>query len=637
MLSGCEHSKPSTPTPAPVSSQPLPAQSASDPVAQAARPAPTAQPAGPISVRLLAFNDFHGALEPAQPDHQGADDAAEHNGLRALSTDASPERGGITALAGLIHRERSATAHHLTLSVGDLIGASPLPSALLLDEPTIRLMNTLGLDANVLGNHEFDRGQAELQRLIDGGCQPRGPLPAGRKPCGEGLPYPGASFPFISANITDRRTERPAYATHIIKRFQGVPVAVIGATLKGTPGIVARHAVSNLSFGDEAAGINRVVKTLRADGVQTFIAAIHEGGRISNPSKHFNDCSGLQGAIVPIVRKLDPAIRIVLTAHTHHAYRCEIDGRLVTSAGAHGRYLTRIDLRLNPQDGTLEPGSVRAENVPVITPARAGAQPSNPNSMEQSISRLLREVLAKSRPLAERPVATLVGPIQRAPDDHGQSQMGAVVADAYLAATKGAGAVMAFTNPGGLRQDLHPAADGRVNFGQVFAVQPFGNTLVTMTVDGATIRQIFHKQLLAQLQQAGGRRPPRLLQVSTGVVVRYDPSALQSPRGLSIQLQGQPLRDDGNYRITVTDYLADGGGGLSALRSGRDRVGGRQDVDALMDWLASQTPFQPPRDQRMQRFSHRPTAAAPSLAPDRPVLAGLALGSVPIEPEPPTR
>ena len=185
-----------------------------------------------MQLRILAINDFHGAI--------------------ATSSDAFGGVGRADYLAANIAAARAETENSVFVSAGDLIGASPLISALFHDEPTIEAMNLMGLDFNGVGNHEFDDGLAELLRMQRGGTHPE-----------ENEPFQGADFQFLAANVIDDSTENtilPAYGT---REFQGIRVAFIGLTLEGTPGIVARGMVEGLTFTDEAETVNSLVPELQ--------------------------------------------------------------------------------------------------------------------------------------------------------------------------------------------------------------------------------------------------------------------------------------------------------------------------------------------------------------------------------------
>src|SRR5262249_22443356 len=162
-------------------------------------------------------------------------------------------------------------------------------------------------------------------------------------------------------------------------------------------------------------------------------------------------------------------VDLVISGHTHRAYLCEIDGRLVTSADKYGTLVTTIDLKLDP--ATRDIVSTKAENHIV----RSAAIAKNP---EQTA--LIASYEKLSAPIASRPAGSLTETLSRMPNSAGESVLGDVIADAQLAATSGerGGAEIALTNPGGIRGDIVKREDGGVTYGDVFAAQPFRNQLV---------------------------------------------------------------------------------------------------------------------------------------------------------------
>jgi 5'-nucleotidase len=196
-------------------------------------------------------------------------------------------------------------------------------------------------------------------------------------------------------------------------------------------------------------------------------------------------CDGLSGEIVPILGKLDPAIRVVVSGHTHHAYACEVEAggapRLLTSAGKNGYLVSDIRLSFDPATRRLV--EAKAQNVPVLA------------ERDPEVQALVDRYVAAARPAAERVVGRLSRPALKDADD-GDSAAGELIADAQLAATRApdkGGAEIAFINSGGVRTDLVPRADGSVTFGQIFATQPFGNNLVVKTLTGAQLKALLEQ------------------------------------------------------------------------------------------------------------------------------------------------
>jgi 5'-nucleotidase len=372
----------------------------------------------------------------------------------------------------------------------------------------------------------------------------------------------------------------PAYT---VQRYEGIPVAFIGLTLEGTPGIVTPEGVKGLTFRDEAETVNELVPKLKQQGIEAIVVLIHEGG---TPTGSFNECPGISGPIVSIVQKLDPAVDVVVSGHTHRAYNCRIAGKLVTSADSVGRMLTEIDLTLDPV--TRDVTKAVADNVIVATQSFA----KDPRQ-----TALIAAYEAVARPLAERVVGRLAAPLTRDSNPAGENTIGQVVADAQLAATRAVGAQVALMNPGGLRSDLQPAADGRLRYQDLFAVQPFSNNLVTMTFSGAQFLELIEGNLRG--------REPRPLKVSQGLSYTWDASQPQGRRVVagSVKIDGRAVQAGDRVRVTVNSFMASGGDGYSVFNEGTERVTGIMDVDALEAYVQAQPELQVPASGRIARLN----------------------------------
>ncbi len=549
-----------------------------------------AQPSEPARVRLIAFNDFHGHLLPGE-----LTIAVPHptDAARALAV----RSGGAAFLATRIAELRREQPASVVISTGDLVGASPLVSALFRDEPTIEAMNEIGIDMNAVGNHEFDQGITELSRLVAGGCAstPRGEMATCAHPSGR---YEGARFPFLAANVVDREG-RTLFAPYLVKTVDGVRVGFIGVVTRATPGIVMPRGVAGWRFRAEAATLNRYAAELRAQGVRTIVAVVHEGGETDGG---IDDCVDPRGEIFDIVRKLDKAIAVVLSAHTHRAYNCTIDGRVVIQGASFGRLVSVVDLDIDRAGGGVI--RARARNLPVPNdrnddPDVLAAFPPLPPSLR--VAALVAHYAERAAPLAQRPVGRIAAPFTRQASDGGDHAAGRLVADAHLEATRAHGAQIAFTNPGGIRTDLAPRApDGTVTYGDLFAMQPFGNTLVTMTLTGAQLERIIE----AQWRRDGER--VLFLQPSVGFTYAWGADRPHGARIVpgSMRIDDRQVRPDGRYRVTVNSFLAAGGDGFRLFREGRDRVGGPLDIEALAAFIRARSadaPLAPDPRPRVRR------------------------------------
>jgi 5'-nucleotidase len=532
-------------------------------------PPPATAPA-PVRVQVLAINDFHGNLKPPlggirikDPENPGKTVAVEAGGAEYLAT----------AVAEL----QAKNPNHIFVAAGDLIGASPLLSALFHDEPTVESLGLMGLEASAVGNHEFDKGAAELLRMQNGGCSPR-------DGCKGPEPFKGAAWHYLAASTVDLKSGKTLFPPYFVKSFEGIPVAFIGLTLKGTPGIVVPSGVAGLAFRDEAETVNALVPELRRQGIEAIVVLIHEGGI---PVGDYNECPGISGPIVDIVRHLDRAVDLVISGHTHRAYNCRIDGRLVTSGDKYGTIVTEIDLVLDPK--TRDVVSAEANNI-IVRDAVYAREPRQ--------TALIGQYDRLARPLAQRVVGRIAAALPRDDNAAGESPLGQVIADAQLAATRAAGAQIAIMNPGGIRAGLGMPADGLVHYEDLFSIQPFYNNLVTMTLSGAQIVELLEQQWQRQVK-------PRLMQVSAGFSYSWDAAGTDGRHVVpgSARLNGQALDPAARYRVTVNAFMASGGDGFLMLEQGSERVTGMMDVDALELYVQAHPTLAPGSLARITRLN----------------------------------
>ncbi|MGC5289032.1 bifunctional metallophosphatase/5'-nucleotidase [Micromonospora sp. DT231] len=532
----------------------------------------------PVDVTLLALNDLHGNLEPPSG---------------SSGTIAGQAAGGVEYLATHLAELRAAAKkkNTITVAAGDLIGASPLLSAAFHDEPTIEALNMAGLDYASVGNHEFDEGAAELLRIQNGGCHPV-------DGCADGTPFRGADFRYLSANAFKTATGKPLLAPYAIHKVQGVKVGFIGMTLEGTPQIVSQQGVAGLTFADEADTANRYARELRRKGVQAIVVLLHEGGTQA-ATGGINDCVGMTGPIVDIANRMDPSIDVVVSGHTHQAYNCDINGKLVTSASSFGRLVTDIDLKIDRRSGDVI--SAAANNV-VVT--RDVAKDPRQTALIDRYKTVLG-------PVAGRQVGVTSQAITRSQEtlfgtSLGESPLGNLIADAQLAATDDEeGAVAAFMNPGGVRADLDA---GPVTYEEAFTVQPFANNLVTLDLTGAQLYCVLEQQFVTNRTLYPSATVGYVVDPNgtTGTVA--DPCAgTRVVRG-SLTLGGTAVDTTATYRVTVNNFLAGGGDGFSALTGGTNQVTGQIDLDAFVAYLTAQSPVSAPTLDRIRTTAEVPAA-----------------------------
>lgn len=535
----------------------------------------------PLQIRVLSVNDFHGNLQPP----------AGSSGRVTLSDGRTTvDAGGAAYLATAVKTARSEVKNSLFVAAGDLIGASPLASALFHDEPTIDLFNYLDLQASAVGNHEFDEGFAELKRMQTGGCHPV-------DGCQFEPTFSGASFPYLGSNVYDEATGRQAMEPFAVRMVGGVRVAIIGATLQALPDVVTPSAIAGLKFGDEAAAINRTSDLLSHVGIKVQIVVMHQGDNIgSGPGHGPNDCAAdVTGPASEIAAKVAPAVDAIFTGHSHQGYNCMRpdpagNPRPVTQGSSFGRLLTVADLSIDPRTQDVIRSATRVENRIVVRTVApdAGAQA------------IVDKAVTMSAPIANRQVGTITADITRTQAPTGETALGDLIADAQLEATTGNGAVVAITNIGGIRTDLTYAGstagegDGVVTYGEAFAVQPFSNIMQTITLSGADLDTVLEQQYSGVNAAA-----PKPLQISKSLHYTLTANNAAGDKISNITINGSPVVPTTGYRVSVNNFLAAGGDGFAAFTHGTDVQGGPIDLDAFTAYLTAHSPIAPPALDRV--------------------------------------
>ena len=588
----------------------------------------------PITIKIIGFNDFHGNLQSPGTFGQNTIVPAAQR----------PAVGGAEYIAAYVARLKAQNPLNVVVGGGDFIGASPLISALFFDEPTVEVMNHVGVDFTSVGNHEFDKGSAELKRLQNGGCKlTHGqPDPNSCRGIGSRAPgtFDGAHFKWLSANVIETATGHTLLPAYGIKSFDGVKVAFIGMTLKGTPGIVTPTGVAGLQFQDEADTVNALVPRLRAQGIEAIVVLVHQGGFQSSPNVgDINGCDGnllnadgSKSDIENIVNRLDDAVDLVVSAHTHAAYNCSANtvdvknvggkaqstprptglankvGRLipVTSASAFGRIVTDIDVTLDP----------KTRNVIAVSPTNRLVDRTDPAinqaiATDPTVRNIVQGYNALVSPLAGAVVGTIAKALPSTANAAGEMPAGSLIADAQLAATQPAslgGAQIAFMNAGGVRSPGFVSAASAypyaLTYGDAFTVQPFGNSLVTMTLTATQLKALLEQQF----KGCAGQAANRVMQVSNGLKYSWSAGAPACSKIVDVTFTptdvtvtppvatGAPqivvsngvVQNPGRtYRVTVNNFMATGGDGFTTLTGGANSLGGAQDIDALVAYLAN--------------------------------------------------
>ncbi|WP_170285614.1 5'-nucleotidase C-terminal domain-containing protein [Microbacterium rhizomatis] len=547
-----------------------------------------AQAADPVTLNILTVNDFHGRINSNTVKFAGTIE-----GLRA----ADGANGANTLLVG----------------AGDFIGASEFASAVAQDQPTIDVFNELGMVASAVGNHEFDQGWDDLKnRVINDGTN--------------------AKWDYLGANVYLAGTDTPALPEYGIYQAGGLNVAVIGAVTQETPTLVSPSGVSDLTFGDPVAAVNRVADQLTdgnpANGeADVIIASFHEGATDGAQSLTANEA--ISPVFANIVNTTSPKVSAIINGHTHqaYAYQAPVPGsttgqtRPVLQTGNYAANVGQIQLTVERDTKAVSGYTVK--NVPRVTTDDATLISQYPSL--SAVKTTVDNALAAAAVIGNQPVGTLSADITTARpnpslpiattnrDDRGkESTLGNLVADALLATLSPpdrGGAQITVVNPGGLRAELlyakdaaNPAdADGRILYAEANGILPFINNLATVDMTGAQVKTMLEQQWQ---RDAAGNVPTRsYLQLGTnsGFTYTFDAALPEGSRITSMMLNGTPIDPAATYRIGTFTFLtglgttASGGGDNFRVftQATNLRDSGLIDRDAWIAYLGSHQPVSP--------------------------------------------
>lgn len=524
-----------------------------------------------VKVNIIAINDLHGYLIRSENAQVSLKDPDQPTGVSKVQV------GGISYIASLIKKLKAENPNAIFVGVGDLIGGSPAISSFTQDEATINILNQMGMEVSVVGNHEFDKGKAELKRIQNGGCAPGKEI--GIETCVSNRQFSGAQFKYLAANVIDDETQKTLFRPTYTKAFGNIRVGFIGVTLRDTP--KATRGANDLTFMDEVVTINTHAAELKKQGVDAVIVLLHQGGGTKASTLNDKRCPEISGPIVPIIQGLKN-VDAVLSGHTHREYVCTDPktGVLFTQADYYGNVVTNMSLEIVPGKGVV---SKQADNIPVITDQnkkvpRGYLVLTKDGETDREVIRydkLSQKKRTQVQGYISSPMPLITIPGANSRNNIAEQDVGNVMADAFLSsALKSANADIAFTNPGGVRSGFRRS--GAITYDDLFAVAPFGNNLFYIDLTGEQLIRLLEQQW----EQPNCDNKPmiiqgvnlcgRLLQPSSTLTYTWDvrrgpgkPSGqgdLVVIESVRIGPNQEPLDLNKKYRIVTDAFLAEEGG-----------------------------------------------------------------------------
>jgi 5'-nucleotidase len=556
-------------------------------------PAAAAHSAAPVTINILGTNDFHGRIN-ANTVKWGF----EIEKLR--DPVATPGAG-----------------NNLLIGAGDLVGASEFASAVQNDQPTIDVMNEIGLDTSSVGNHEFDKGWADLRDRIIG--------PSGT---------PNAHWPYLAANVYAKGTTTPVLPEYHVFTEAGVTVGVIGAVTQETSSLVSPGGIQDITIGDAADAINRVAAQL-SDGnaangeAQVIVATVHAGAQLGTETYAQSLAHGGEFAELANV---SPQVNAIFEGHTHQLYKYDapVTGgdtatRPILQTGSYASNIGQVQLTVDPATGIVS--SYTAQNNLVPTTGTNDSYITQYPTVLNPINTTVNNALAFAAQVGNTAVGSAKADITTAysggsyvngkytggtRDDRGkESTMGDLVANALrdgLPADLGK-ADIGITNPGGLRAEFPFAGDtvnggpnntdGVITYAEANTVLPFINNIWTDKLTGAQLKKIFEEQWsVANPGEIAPSRPFLALGVSDNVRVTLDPSRALGDRVTSVYVNGQPLDPAKTYTVCTFSFLGTGGDYFHTFTQGTTHDTGLVDRDLWISYLQKHPGVSPSFDRQ---------------------------------------
>ncbi len=514
-------------------------------------------------INLIGINDFHGRI---------------NNNTTKWATNLETLAGGPKA---------TRPANSIVVGAGDLIGASEFASAVQDDQPTIDVMNAIGLNASAVGNHEFDKGWADLRDRVIG-------TPTARN----------AKWDYLAANVYAKGTQNPVLPEYATKVIDGLTVAVVGAVTEETASLVSPAGITALDFGDPVAAVTRVANQL-SDGnaangeAQVIVASFHAGAAKGSGSTYAAEAA--KAGEFQKMANLPASVDAIFNGHTHQVYAWDAPKpgggtRPILQTGEYAANVGQIELTVDTATGNVE--SYTSRNVP-----SSGVTADLTNPDVKAVDDIVKAAQAKAKEIGDQPIGTITADITRAYDgvdaagkpveDRGsESSLGDLVANALRDGVPAdiAEPDLGFVNPGGLRADLVFAGDtatnpantnGVVTYAEANNVLPFVNNVSAVDLTGAQIKKILEQQW----QPAGASRPFLHMGVSDNVKVTLDPTEKFGHRVVSLRIDGKPMVSTETYTVSTFSFLATGGDNFNSFTEGTNKDTGLVDRDLWIKYI----------------------------------------------------
>lgn len=504
-----------------------------------------------LPVQFMGVNDFHGALEQtgtARLENETVKNAGTAPLLATYMNDSQKE----------FETENAGTPNaSIRVQAGDMVGASPANSALLQDEPTVKVFNEMNFEYGTLGNHEFDEGLGEFNRIMKG----EAPTPSQFNKIVDEYPHEASKQEIVIANLVDKDTNKipfdwkPYTIKEIPVNDKTVKVGFIGVVTTEFPNLVLRKNHEQYRVLDEAESIAKYARELNDQGVHAIAVLAHVAATSKN--------GVAEGPAAEMIKKLNQlypenSVDLVFAGHNHQYTNGMVGNTLIVQGTSQGKAYSDVRGVLDTDTGDF----VKAPTAKIIA-----VDPSKGKAKDAKVQAIINEANETVKKVTEAKIgsAEKAENITRELNDQKESAVGDLVTAAQLDIAKKSGypdVDFAFTNNGGIRADLVVKPDGTVTWGAAQAVQPFGNILQVVEITGDQIYKALDQQYdekeLYFLQMAGIKyiytKPADATEENPYKVVK------------AYKADGTEIDRKKTYKAIINDFLYGGGDGFSVFR-----------------------------------------------------------------------
>ncbi|HEX2786836.1 MAG TPA: bifunctional UDP-sugar hydrolase/5'-nucleotidase [Ignavibacteria bacterium] len=439
-------------------------------------------------VQVLHWNDFH-----------ARNTSYSINKKDSAGNTYSVIIGGTANLLGYINKYRDGKT--ILLNGGDDFQGSPI-STITKGRSQIELLNLYGLDAFVLGNHEFDYGENNLDSALM-----------------------NANFDYLSANVWFTPQNKTFGKSYVIKEINGVKIGIIGLTALDLKTLVLPSGVDEIEMLNVDSVVSVNIHALKNQNCDLIFLLTHIGKE--NDQK--------------LAEKFYGDLDVIVGGHSHTPLFKPViqNGVIIVQAGSYGRWLGKLNLNVDITKDTIL--SYKGNLVETLLDS---------SIYNMHAAALVDDMLREIEPALKRVIGTLQSEWKQSYSS--ESNIGQWEADVVRAKTNSDIAVL---NSGGIRKGL---SQGNITVGDIWEINPFGNTITIFGVSGKTLKEMIRnniKQRVIEIDQVGSSD----MLVASGMEIVYDSKKVLNKEDdfiISITVNGENIDENKTYQLATNNYMA---------------------------------------------------------------------------------